>query len=76
MAKIKFVPDDGYERDVPLPPFGAPRRVVPGQVIEVPADAVYGFTCQDIWEAADADAKKAHKAAEGGDESAPAENEE
>lgn len=29
------------------------RLVMPGQVVEVPDDSVYGYTCQDAWEPAD-----------------------
>lgn len=29
------------------------RLVMPGQVVEVPDDSVYGYTCQDAWDAAD-----------------------
>ncbi len=82
MAKIKFTPDDGYDRTVTVG-FQV-RSVVPDQVIEVPVEDVYGFTCQSIWEPVDAEAKKAHKdavaeiekAATGGDESAPVAEEE
>lgn len=59
MAKIKNV--SGEDRVVPI--LGG-RLVMAGQVFDVDADAVYGYTCQTgIWEPADADAKKAHKAA-------------
>ena len=65
MGKIKYIGDE----DRTLPNEGH-RLVVPGQVIEVDDDAVYGYTCQAIWEPADPAAKKIHKQAE-----SPAEDE-
>lgn len=59
MAKVKNISGE----DLEIPSMGG-RLVVAGQVIEVDADAVYGLTCQPAtWEPADAEAKKAHKAA-------------
>lgn len=51
----------GEERIVPA--LGN-RLVLNGQKVDVTADQVYGFTCQTtVWEPADAEAKKVHKAA-------------
>lgn len=59
MAKVKNV--SGEDRTVPA--LGG-RLVTAGASVDVEAEQVYGFTCQDaIWAPADAEAKKAHKAA-------------
>lgn len=55
MPKIRNV--SGEDRIVPA--LGG-RLVVAGQVVDVPADEVFGFTQQSIWEAADADAQAVH----------------
>lgn len=58
MAKIKNV--SGEAR---LCPTLGGRLVEVGQVVDVPADDVYGFTCQTAWEPADDDAQAVHSAA-------------
>lgn len=59
MAKVKNI--SGEDRTVPA--LGD-RLVLDGQTVDVEPAAVYGYTCQTAtWEPADAEAKKAHKAA-------------
>lgn len=59
MAKVKNV--SGEDRTVPA--LGG-RLVTAGATVDVDPEQVYGFTCQEaIWAPADAEAKKAHKAA-------------
>lgn len=59
MGKVKNV----SKQDRNVPALGG-RLVVKGAVIEVPDEAVYGFTCQtDNWSPADAATKKVHDAA-------------
>lgn len=59
MAKVKNV--SGEDRTVPA--LGH-RLVTAGASVDVEAEQVYGFTCQEaLWAPADAEAKKAHKAA-------------
>lgn len=55
MAKVKNMSG----RALSVPALG--RAVLPGQVVEVADEAVFGLTQQDIWQADDAAAKKAHK---------------
>lgn len=59
MGKVKNV----SKQDVHVPALGG-RLVVKGAVVEVPDEAVYGFTCQTTnWAPADAATKKVHDAA-------------
>lgn len=57
MAKVKNV--SGV--DLIVPAHGG--LVMSGQVIDVADEAVYGLTCQSIWQPADKAAEKAHAAA-------------
>lgn len=57
MAKIKNV--SGEAR---LCPTLGGRLVEAGQVIDLPAEDVYGFTCQEAWEPSDDEAQAAHDA--------------
>lgn len=54
MAKVKNVSG----ADLLVPAHGG--LVLAGQVLDVPAEAVYGLTCQSIWEPADKAAQQAH----------------
>lgn len=55
MAKVKNLSGQALS----VPALG--RMVLAGQVVEVPDALAFGLTQQDIWQADDADAKKAHK---------------
>lgn len=56
MAKVKNISG----RDLIVPALGG-RLVVAGAVVEVPDDAVYGFTCQGPnWEPADDETQAVH----------------
>jgi hypothetical protein len=57
MAKIRNI--SGEDRTIE-----AGRLVLAGAVIDVPDEAVYGFTQQSLWDPADADAEAAHAASE------------
>jgi hypothetical protein len=59
VAKVKNIEDEAHT----VPALGG-RLVLPGQVVEVPVEDVYGYTQQaDRWEPHDAAAKKVHKQA-------------
>lgn len=58
MAKVKNI--SGV--DLIVPAHGG--LVMAGQVIDVPPEAVYGLTCQSIWQPADKAAEKAHSDAQ------------
>lgn len=59
MARIK----NEYGEDRIVPSLGD-RLVLAGEVVEVPDEAVYGFTCQAGWSPADTDAREADTAAD------------
>jgi hypothetical protein len=57
MPKVRNASGGPLEIHLGLP---GPRQVGDGEVVDIPADLVYAYTVQPIWETVDAEAEAAH----------------